>query len=113
ESLVVTDYDAGRYMKALFADRFAAREEGLRRAADATEIFSRASLPASFAPKQRASNPPPLPVPQAPPTTRDVHEAETAVGIAGDVYSLADPNALSDSNEVYTQVMGENERAAL
>ncbi|MEO8796657.1 MAG: protein kinase, partial [Polyangiaceae bacterium] len=29
-SLVVTDYDTGRYMKALFADRFAAREERLR-----------------------------------------------------------------------------------
>ncbi len=127
ESLVVTDYDAGRYMKALFADRFAAREERLRRAADATEIFTRASLPASMAPaksKGRASIPPPslpperpakrtaVPIPVAPPTTRDVHDVETVVGIASDPY-VEDLVPLSDSNEVYTAVMGEDERAAL
>lgn len=145
ESLVVTDYDAGRYMKALFADRFAAREERLRRAADAaadeTEVFTRASLPTSSAPpltkpKPRASIPPPSlppqrhamrsaapPIPVPPPTTRDVqqhqqhglqdvHDVQTVVGVASDPY-MADLAPLSDSNEVYTAVMGENERAAL
>ncbi|MEO8876223.1 MAG: protein kinase [Polyangiaceae bacterium] len=119
ESLVVTDYDAGRYMKALFADRFAAREERLRRAADATEIFNRASLPPSVR-SPRASIPPPslpperlrrarrsLPIPEPAPTTRDVHEMPTVEGIA------ADPYRLDDSNEVHTSVMGEAERAML
>jgi serine/threonine-protein kinase len=133
ESLVVTDYDAGRYMKALFADRFAAREERLRRAADATEIFTRASLQQAFAPqpqqppkpKPRASIPPPSlppqrsalrstpPIPIPPPTSRDVHEVETVVGIPTSEPYAADLAPLSDSNEVYTAVMGEEERAAL
>lgn len=119
ESLVVTDYDAGRYMKALFADRFAAREERLRRAADATEIFSRASLPSSMR-SPRASIPPPslpperlkrtalpLPIPAPAPTTRDVHEMPTVEGLVADSFRL------EDSNEVHTSVMGEAERALL
>ncbi|MEO7109683.1 MAG: hypothetical protein ABI183_04510, partial [Polyangiaceae bacterium] len=99
------------------------------RAADATEIFTRASLPPSMAPskpKPRPSIPPPSlppqrsvmrsappPIPVAAPTTRDVHEVETVVGIPSDPYASDVVSSLSDSNEVYTQVMGESERAAL
>ena len=112
EKLVVTDYDAGRYMKALFADRFAAREERLHRAADATEIFSRAKLPSSIPPpSRRPSIPPPqMPpkkkIPEAPSTIRDVHETPTVEGISMDHY-------LGESNENPTSIMSDEERKLL
>lgn len=113
EQLVVTDYDAGRYMKALFADRFAAREDRLHRAADATEIFSRAKLASSIPPPRRPSIPPPQApprkkqsIPEAPNTIRDVHETETVEGISLDHY-------LADSNENPTSIMSEEERKLL
>ncbi|HEX7666933.1 MAG TPA: serine/threonine-protein kinase, partial [Polyangiaceae bacterium] len=127
ESLVVTDYDTGRYMKALFADRFTAREERLHRAADATEIFNRSSLPSSRPPpvsparkeaspvSRRASIPPPVMppkkrIPSAPETVRDVvddgvHEAKTVEGISLDNYL--------ESNENPTAILSEKERKAL
>lgn len=123
ESLVVTDYDAGRYMKALFADRFAMREDRLRRAADATEIFTRSSLPPSSipppqskaAPKAgRASIPPLAPpprkksIPDAPATVRDVHEMPTVEGLS--MQAIA---SMSDSNENPTSIMSDKERRAL
>ena len=114
EQLVVTDYDAGRYMKALFADRFAAREDRLHRAADATEIFSRAKLSSSIPPpSRRPSIPPPqMPpkkkqsIPEAPSTVRDVHETPTVEGISMDHY-------LGDSNENPTSIMSDEERKLL
>ncbi len=120
ESLVVTDYDTGRYMKALFADRYAAREERLRRAADATEIFHRSTLPSSRPPpaalapvSRRNSIPPPqLPpkrrIPSAPETIRDlesVHEAKTVEGISLENYL--------ESNENPTAILSEKERKFL
>ena len=113
EQLVVTDYDAGRYMKALFADRFAAREDRLHRAADATEIFSRAKLSSSIPPPRRPSIPPPQApprkkqsIPDAPNTIRDVHETPTVEGISMDRY-------LVESNENPTSIMSDEERKIL
>ncbi|MGH7328612.1 MAG: hypothetical protein ACREJX_09715, partial [Polyangiaceae bacterium] len=113
EQLVVTDYDAGRYMKALFADRFAAREDRLHRAADATEIFSRAKLASSIPPPRKPSIPPPQApprrkqsIPEAPNTIRDLHEVETVAGISMDHY-------LGDSNENPTSIMTDEERKLL
>jgi hypothetical protein len=97
QGLVVSDDDVGKYMLAVFADRFEQREASLISAANVTEVFDREELLAHLADAEPST----LHVPVRRPSMDDTETPEATLALARSSERFAEP---STARAAVTQV---------